>query len=609
MKNSWRWQAILLAALLVTGLVACPTPIVDPPIEPPIDPPIDTGAITGSDLLISEVGSAYYADQISWFEVYNPTNSTINLSAYTLRGQGIPTNNSSNAITTTWTLPSYDLAAGAYMVIGGKVSTNVFNTNKSVYVVNNNTVPYWLSNGFLELLKGGTSIDFVRWGSNNIAPTDVAAWTGTNSPALPIGKDANNRPVDLGKSIVRAGADNNSKSNWSSRNYATPAAPNDVPANAVDADNDGIPDSAEVNGGKFGGLDLFAMGARTNQRDIFMELDNMTSSDPGLNPQKTALDILVAAFAAKNISLHVDAGDAFSAGFDPSNYNLGNAARLLPYSQSISLSPDAGRASSVYELKSQYFDFTRNLIFYYMVLGSSQNADGSSGSSGLAEILGNDGMVTFGGWGFNPNTTAKTNTLNNLMASTIMHEFGHNLGLRHGGNENRNYKPNYISIMSYLYQLDCLGPVVGTGVADRYFYNYNPPQISYSQLVNNPTTTNCKLDFSDGSSTNLDENNLNETAGMGRGAANIDWNVSGTIQTSISKNLNPNSDNTLNVLTDYDDWSNIRFGFSRMESTYTNSASRQVKPSLVPVSNDRQEIYPETPPSATFFNRLSSEMK
>ena len=34
-----------------------------------------------------------------------------------------------------------------------------------------------------------------------------------------------------------------------------------------------------------------------------------------------------------------------------------------------------------------------------------------------------------------------------------MHELGHNLGLRHGGNDNTNCKPNYISVMSYLFSL------------------------------------------------------------------------------------------------------------------------------------------------------------
>ncbi len=33
-----------------------------------------------------------------------------------------------------------------------------------------------------------------------------------------------------------------------------------------------------------------------------------------------------------------------------------------------------------------------------------------------------------------------------------MHELGHNLGLYHGGGDNCNYKPNYNSVMNYLYQ-------------------------------------------------------------------------------------------------------------------------------------------------------------
>lgn len=32
-----------------------------------------------------------------------------------------------------------------------------------------------------------------------------------------------------------------------------------------------------------------------------------------------------------------------------------------------------------------------------------------------------------------------------------MHELGHTLGLYHGGDEAVNFKPNYISIMNYLY--------------------------------------------------------------------------------------------------------------------------------------------------------------
>ena len=37
-------------------------------------------------------------------------------------------------------------------------------------------------------------------------------------------------------------------------------------------------------------------------------------------------------------------------------------------------------------------------------------------------------------------------------AGTLMHELGHNLGLRHGGNDDVNTKPNYLSVMNYAFQ-------------------------------------------------------------------------------------------------------------------------------------------------------------
>jgi hypothetical protein len=93
--------------------------------------------------------------------------------------------------------------------------------------------------------------------------------------------------------------DTNTGSDWSSVNFATPAGPNDVGVGVVDSDGDGIPDSAKINGKTFAGLDLYAMGARPGQRDVFMQIDSMNSNDPGIILRPEAAQKLVDTFANK----------------------------------------------------------------------------------------------------------------------------------------------------------------------------------------------------------------------------------------------------------------------------------------------------------------------
>src|SRR5262249_6352034 len=92
-------------------------------------------------------------------------------------------------------------------------------------------------------------------------------------------------------------------------------------------------------------------------------------------------------------------------------------------------------------------------VFRYGIIGHNQvpiPPAGSTTSSGCAEILGNDFIVTLGSWtavnGHNVGTAAE-------QFSTIGHEFGHTLGLRHGGSDNINCKPHYPSIMPYHLQM------------------------------------------------------------------------------------------------------------------------------------------------------------
>ncbi len=117
------------------------------------------------------------------------------------------------------------------------------------------------------------------------------------------------------------------------------------------------------------------------------------------------------------------------------------------------------------------FDANRRDFFHYSLwahaLGLPRepclNADGSPNltcqqnnvdfrvpgrSSGFGDVGGGDSLITLHAFGFNYNGADVT------QAGTFMHEVGHNFERRHGGETlERNCKPNYVSVMSYLFQV------------------------------------------------------------------------------------------------------------------------------------------------------------
>ena len=165
-----------------------------------------------------------------------------------------------------------------------------------------------------------------------------------------------------------------------------------------------------------------------------------------------------------------------------------------------------------------------------------------------------------------------------MQASTLMHEMGHNMERRHGGEAlEPNCKPTYLSVMNYLYQLrgllddfgkphlDFSGGVSGgineaslpdDGTRGGFPYRigwYAPLSGSYLAGSGTPALRHC--DGSDRLPTDVVDV-VRIDARTAEGA--IDWNANGTLNSyadsSLDINFNGRSTDSLN---DSDDWSKI----------------------------------------------------
>ncbi|RKH62755.1 hypothetical protein D7V93_09630 [Corallococcus llansteffanensis] len=193
--------------------------------------------------------------------------------------------------------------------------------------------------------------------------------------------------------------------------------------NKADTDGDSLSDYVETFG--FGGLDLSALGANPRKKDVFVEVDYY----PNLRPSQATLDKVITAFASAPVS-------------NP-NGSTGITLHLVVDQQIAAADADMDLSPVWTEfdvIKAKYFAAARAPYFHYMVFAFRYDGNFSSGiSRGLPA---HDFLVT----------VASFNGTEQQQAGTLMHELGHNLGLRHGGNEEANYKPNYLSIMNYEYQ-------------------------------------------------------------------------------------------------------------------------------------------------------------
>src|SRR5207302_405456 len=133
-------------------------------------------------------------------------------------------------------------------------------------------------------------------------------------------------------------------------------------------------------------------------------------------------------------------------------------------------------------------------------------------------------------------------------AAILMHELGHCLHLHHGGSVDTNNKPNYMSVMNYLFALPTL-------------------------------SDDGDIDYSHGDLAPLDEHALVETSGVGfppsehvyrliEGPARadlrsrtsptaIDWNSNGRLDGG-PVGVDINGDGIKEALTDFNDWQEVK---------------------------------------------------
>lgn len=342
----------------------------------------------------------------------------------------------------------------------------------------------------------------------------------------------------------------------------------------LDADMDGLFDTWEEDGVDFEidgtpELDLSGEGADPQHKDLFVEID--THQDIVL--QQILLDEIIESFdnspvsnpsGNPGINLHMSIDESNLPERDyAADMTSGLPALYAQMRQQRNqfFGSPAQRQSPISEalLKAKL------LVYRYGVVGGSimytinnPCPDGDPTITlrpgGMGEIPGDEFIITLE----NPNSRPGD------MARSIMHELGHCLGLKHGGCDNVNFKPNYFSVMNYMHAL---------------------AMPSWGPVWND----NLRLDYSRSALPDVDENSLSEPLGIGSddsastgrlfafandnpinrsgstriwiadgspGAA-VDWNIDGAtdavgIMLDVSRN-NPKASECLEVHKGHDD--------------------------------------------------------
>jgi hypothetical protein len=282
----------------------------------------------------------------------------------------------------------------------------------------------------------------------------------------------------------------------------------DAHGDVKDSDGDGLPDCWETSDIDFDGdgnvdLDLcvqvdtngdgipeaMAECADANHKDLFVEIDYMQfhKPDPKALSQTQRPDTVVngkfvgvqsvrEAFAAApvctietpgcvptGIRIHFQVDEQLShfdeVVFTPCTASAGSTGKTVVDFDTVKA---ANFGTATDRANAQALNAKR-LAFRYVLFAHNLAPlpGGGVAGSGCAEVGGDDAVVSLG-TGFLGSVAGHTGSVGSTdeQAGTLMHEFGHLVGLRHGGDDTINCKPNYRSVMSYNRQLSG-NPIVG----------------------------------------------------------------------------------------------------------------------------------------------------
>ena len=380
---------------------------------------------------------------------------------------------------------------------------------------------------------------------------------------------------------------------WSSENPVSHGTEHfDAHRFRADTDGDSIADDDEISGINSDGdaeieVDLPAMGADPNHKDIFVEVDQMETHPldlavPGYASYMFANAPVSNPDGSTGIALHVDAGPNSLMNLNPVMFwgGLSRSDTFPHLAESGPLTSDDEDDWSTFdsEYKFDNFEEARDDAFHYAV---SLHGLNDPVVIGLARKILSSDFVVASGRGCGP---GECNVPPFEQAATFVHELGHNLGLRHGGADNVNHKPNQHSVMNYAFS---------SGIP-----------------LSNQTRW---IDYSRSVQPALDEISLNENLGVQVSVPlpylsvmrcppstpraipinqAVDFDCDGTLEGSVLTSINTANDGTgelfetLNVV---DEWALVRFNGGGV-----GGAARSELPTLTESTEPDPESYYET---------------